>query len=253
MEVTEFLECVAEYFKKPLFQITCVFLRILEYYNGVLFLTTNRVGDFDEAFTSRIHMSLYYPPLDLDSTKAIFGLNIGRIKKQYMNKGINLQVQEVPIGVFVIDFYRSNPRARWNGRQIRNACQTALALAEFEAQGESYEETEDPDAVVNLEVKHLEMVAHSYLGFMHYLKDIYGVDADERAKENFLRATPRESQPSSYGGEPAVRQCPDDNTVKRGTTVPRNLRYNESRNWKKQDRNLSYIAGQRVSASHQLE
>jgi SpoVK/Ycf46/Vps4 family AAA+-type ATPase len=31
------------------------FLRVLEYYNGVLFLTTNRVHDFDEAFYSRYH------------------------------------------------------------------------------------------------------------------------------------------------------------------------------------------------------
>lgn len=40
-----------------------VFLRILEYYNGVLFLTTNRVGTLDDAFKSHIHMSLYYPVL----------------------------------------------------------------------------------------------------------------------------------------------------------------------------------------------
>ena len=38
-----------------------VFLRVLEYYAGILFLTTNRIGDFDEAFTSRIHMRLFYP------------------------------------------------------------------------------------------------------------------------------------------------------------------------------------------------
>jgi SpoVK/Ycf46/Vps4 family AAA+-type ATPase len=29
------------------------FLRLLEYYDGVLFLTTNRVHNFDEAFYSR--------------------------------------------------------------------------------------------------------------------------------------------------------------------------------------------------------
>jgi hypothetical protein len=37
-----------------------VFLRVLEYYSGILFLTTNRVGIMDEAFKSRIHVSLYY-------------------------------------------------------------------------------------------------------------------------------------------------------------------------------------------------
>lgn len=36
-----------------------VFLRMLEYYKGILFLTTNRIGTFDEAFKSRIHLSLF--------------------------------------------------------------------------------------------------------------------------------------------------------------------------------------------------
>lgn len=36
--------------------LVSVFLRVLEYYAGILFLTTNRVGTFDEAFKSRIHM-----------------------------------------------------------------------------------------------------------------------------------------------------------------------------------------------------
>lgn len=37
-----------------------VFLRLLEYHQGVLFLTTNRVRNFDEAFHSRISVALKY-------------------------------------------------------------------------------------------------------------------------------------------------------------------------------------------------
>ncbi|CZR60280.1 uncharacterized protein PAC_10176 [Phialocephala subalpina] len=106
-------EAVAQANKKPLFTITCgdlgfepkqdcvllldeadifltrrehndlqrnalvsVFLRVLEYYSGILFLTTNRVGILDEAFESRIHVSLYYPPLSKEQTLAIFEVNI---------------------------------------------------------------------------------------------------------------------------------------------------------------------------------
>ncbi|RTE72687.1 hypothetical protein BHE90_012906 [Fusarium euwallaceae] len=43
-------------------------LRVLEYYTGILFPTTNRIDDFDEAFASRVHMSLYYPKLDEEKT-----------------------------------------------------------------------------------------------------------------------------------------------------------------------------------------
>ncbi|OJD21369.1 hypothetical protein ACJ73_07293 [Blastomyces percursus] len=40
-----------------------VFLRKLEYFEGVLFLTTNRVDEFDNAILSRIHYKLKYEDL----------------------------------------------------------------------------------------------------------------------------------------------------------------------------------------------
>jgi len=60
-----------------------VFLRVLEYFNGLLFLTTNRVDDIDEAIVSRcIAMIKFYPP-DIEARKKIwrvmsnqFGLNV---------------------------------------------------------------------------------------------------------------------------------------------------------------------------------
>lgn len=45
-------------------RIVSIFLRTLEYYQGIMFLTTNRVKHMDEAFHSRIHVSLEYPALD---------------------------------------------------------------------------------------------------------------------------------------------------------------------------------------------
>ena len=60
-----------------------VFLRVLEYFNGLLFLTTNRVDDIDEAIVSRcIAMIKFYPP-DAEARAKIwrvmtdqFGLNV---------------------------------------------------------------------------------------------------------------------------------------------------------------------------------
>jgi hypothetical protein len=47
-----------------------VFLRVLEYFNGLLFLTTNRVDDIDEAIISRcIAMIKYHPPSEEDRRK----------------------------------------------------------------------------------------------------------------------------------------------------------------------------------------
>jgi SpoVK/Ycf46/Vps4 family AAA+-type ATPase len=59
--------------------LVSIFLRHLEYFQGILFLTTNRVNSFDSAFTSRIHLSLYYPALSADIRQGIWRKAILRI------------------------------------------------------------------------------------------------------------------------------------------------------------------------------
>ncbi|MBR0567484.1 AAA family ATPase [Azoarcus sp. L1K30] len=61
-----------------------VFLRVLEYFNGLLFLTTNRMDDIDEAIVSRcIAMIRYAAPSEAERQRiwgvmaAQFGLNMG--------------------------------------------------------------------------------------------------------------------------------------------------------------------------------
>ncbi len=49
-----------------------VFLRVLEYYKGILFLTTNRVNTFDDAFKSRIHIPIRYTDLSQTSRLQIW-------------------------------------------------------------------------------------------------------------------------------------------------------------------------------------
>ena len=49
-----------------------VFLRKLEYFQGVMFLTTNRVTTFDEAMLSRIHFAIKYDDLNAKARKNIW-------------------------------------------------------------------------------------------------------------------------------------------------------------------------------------
>ena len=44
--------------------IVGIFLRLLDYYHGLLFLTTNRADALDDAVLSRVMLKLDYPPLD---------------------------------------------------------------------------------------------------------------------------------------------------------------------------------------------
>lgn len=43
--------------------VVSIFLRALDYFRGILFLTTNRIGRFDEAFMTRIHVAVGYERL----------------------------------------------------------------------------------------------------------------------------------------------------------------------------------------------
>lgn len=52
--------------------IVSIFLRQLEYYQGILILTTNRANTLDEAFQSRIHLCYNYPNLSHAARKSIW-------------------------------------------------------------------------------------------------------------------------------------------------------------------------------------
>lgn len=165
-----------------------VFLRVLEYYSGILFLTTNRIGTFDEAFASRIHISLHYPQLDLKSTLAVFRLNMKLIRKRFAKKKREIDIKEQEILAYAEAYWEKNEQMRWNGRQIRNACQTALALAEFDAQGGDHKKIIDKHAKVALTLEQLDVVAKAYREFIQYLDDVYDRDSETRAKILRIRA-----------------------------------------------------------------
>lgn len=98
--------------------MVAVFLRHLEYYPAILFLTTNRVKTFDEAFLSRIHVALNFPSLSVEARRAVWtafltkaGVKIAPhsgISQEELNKLIQRDV---------------------NGRQVKNATRTASSLA----------------------------------------------------------------------------------------------------------------------------
>jgi len=158
-----------------------VFLRVLEYYSGILFLTTNRVGAFDEAFKSRIHISLYYPPLDQKSTIKVWKMNLRRTKKR--KEKFNFRINENEILKFAKDHYKKSGEGRWNGRQIRNAFQTAIALAEYDAR-DSESDNDAETRRITLKEDHFDTVAKASLDFDQYLNAVYGgLTYSDRARE----------------------------------------------------------------------
>ncbi|KAG9242578.1 hypothetical protein BJ878DRAFT_163156 [Calycina marina] len=114
--------------------LVTVFLRALEYYKGLLFLTTNRVGTFDEAFKSRIHVPLLYKRLDFDQRNAIWKNCVDRAERQE-----SIIVTDLAKTYFTED--KTVKQLDWNGREIQYAFGTALSLARFDATKEGKKKT----------------------------------------------------------------------------------------------------------------
>lgn len=146
------------------------------------------MGVIDEAFRSRIHISSHYPALNREQTEAVFNLNLKLIRKRFDKDKRKIRIESTDIIKSALEYFDQNPNARWNGRQIRNACQTALALAEFKAQGNSHKKILDADAEVHLAVENVQTVSKAYLDFTKYLRHLYGTSESKRAKELGLRA-----------------------------------------------------------------
>ena len=90
-----------------------VLLRALEYYQGILFLTTNRVGVFDEAFISRIHVPLYFKHLTDGDRVKIWSNNFLRLQKE-----TGMEVHDTAKSFISTD--KKLLDLKWNGREIRN-------------------------------------------------------------------------------------------------------------------------------------
>ncbi|KIW29325.1 hypothetical protein, variant [Cladophialophora immunda] len=123
--------------------LVSVFLRVLEYYQGILMLTTNQIAKFDVAVQSRIHVAFKYVSLNEDQTMGIFGGFLGPLAKKGLVKDWD-DIKEWLLEDVV--------KMGFDGRQIRNIVTSALGLAR--AQGKS-----------RLEKTHIKLVLNNVKDF----------------------------------------------------------------------------------------
>ncbi|KAF3919662.1 Spastin [Dactylellina cionopaga] len=126
--------------------LVSIFLRLVEYYQGILFLTTNRVKTFDDAFQSRIHVALRYSNLTPEAREEIWRNFVNKIE------GTRPHVTDKD--------YKELAAVDLNGRQIKNAVRTALSTAD--THGET------------LALKHFKIVLGVMSDFENDLKDLKG-------------------------------------------------------------------------------
>lgn len=148
------------------------FLRRMEYFKGLLFLTTNRVGQIDDAFISRVHVAIGYQALDEETRRKVWS---GFFRKLVRERAGKVQIAS-DAKKWVLE---TAGETSLNGRDIRNALQTAITLAEFESE-------EDPDydgALVTVVTKaHFQKVLEMCNRFSSYVTSIRREDEMKRAQ-----------------------------------------------------------------------
>jgi ATP-dependent 26S proteasome regulatory subunit len=138
----------------------------LEYYDGILILTTNRLKTFDHAVMSRINLPIKYPPLDYERKKKIF--------HNLLNNLSNDGVTSKPEIFNWLDDDESEAMQKFeslNGRQIRNLLFSATSIA---AEQDS----------AKLELEDIEKLA----GVMHKFQEDIRADMEYARRVNEPRA-----------------------------------------------------------------
>ena len=88
--------------------LTSILLRMLEYQSGIIFLTTNRLSDFDTALFSRVHITLKFEQLSAESCEFIW-------KKMAMQTEHSLSEED----------FQALSRIPLDGRTIKNILRVA--------------------------------------------------------------------------------------------------------------------------------
>jgi hypothetical protein len=89
-----------------------VFLRTLEYFQGIMFLTSNRVEEFDPAFSSRIHLRIPFKDPGADVRSVIWKNLLPRDWSEETCRGL--------------------AQIRLNGREIKNLIRTSTLVAKYD-------------------------------------------------------------------------------------------------------------------------
>lgn len=104
--------------------LVSVLLRVLEYYEGIIFMTTNRIRAIDVAVISRIHLAVRYDDLHSQQRANIFAYYLDQLQEE----APTLITEEDRDAID--DFIEIHGNSyHFNGRQIRNVVQASYAYA----------------------------------------------------------------------------------------------------------------------------
>lgn len=155
--------------------LVSVFLRTMEYYNGMLFLTTNRVGHLDDSFLSRIQVAITYRKLSIESQKQIWLRFFDKINEESQDLTVSWEAQNY------IEDEGTVKSMDMNGREIRNALQTAVALAQDRAAKNKAVKGKGMQSAAVVTADDIKQIASRRQRFTNYIDGIRKASEQERA------------------------------------------------------------------------
>ncbi len=99
-------------------ELVSIFLRELEYYRGIIFLTTNLFATIDTAFRSRVDIHLRFDPLAPASRRLLWRKNLARVN------GEEGRATGGGLGLLAAEELEELVKWELNGREIKNAIKT---------------------------------------------------------------------------------------------------------------------------------
>ncbi|KAJ3576480.1 hypothetical protein NPX13_g3688 [Xylaria arbuscula] len=147
--------------------LVSVFLRSLEYYDGILILTSNRVGTFDEGFRSRIQLAIHYPKLEQPERRKVWDNFVNRLDNDPI-ASVDIDIRNLRSNLTELSEFDLN------GREIRNSINVARPLAKSEGR--------------KIDFESLKKVIRVQQRFYTYMKDMNeGLDDEKVAREEGKR------------------------------------------------------------------
>lgn len=137
-------------------------------------------------------MSLHYPPLSAQFTQEVWKTNLRRMKDG--PPAVREMVYDRDEILRFAKKHFKESKEKWNGRQIRNAFQTAIALALWDKAKESNSESNSGASAKQkpavLTRRHFKRVAETSQAFNDYMKEVNEKGAADQASEDMWRANP---------------------------------------------------------------
>lgn len=135
--------------------MVAIFLRQLEYFQGIIFLTSNRVSVFDQAIKSRIHLALQYQTPSKSVRRMLWQKHLARVPVEE----IDIDIEEA------LDAVQDT---EMNGREISNSITTATTLARSEKS--------------KLKLEYLQTILEVWTQFEESLNSLEKADVEEAEK-----------------------------------------------------------------------